>query len=345
MFLIFIGDLGEDMPDTARSTVLKYVDDTKLLAMSSSPEDVKMLEVLYNWQKTNNMSWNHLKFQHLRCGANQELREETLLFTPEMTDIIPQEEELKDLGIQMDMGADFKAHRRKAIKKTKQKCGWVLRSFRTRSPGPMRTLWRSLCQPHQDYGSQLWSPVGLVGDIADQEGPLRSFSRKVQGLGGQDYWKRLQSLNLSSTERRSERYKALYTWKMIHGYVPDIGIQFATDVDSRLGLTLRIPKKSGSRVHVQTLKDQSFMSHGPRIFNSLPKCVRAFKGSKEAFKSLLDKFLCEVPDQPNVPGYRSEAVTITGRASNSLPDWARIRKTAEWTSPTMGKNTGGGILP
>ena len=56
MFLIFIGDLGEDMPDTTRSTVLKYVDDTKLLAMSSSPEDVEVLqeelEVLYNWQKT-----------------------------------------------------------------------------------------------------------------------------------------------------------------------------------------------------------------------------------------------------------------------------------------------------
>ena len=49
---------------------------------------------------------------------------------------------------------------------------------------------------------------------------------------------------------------------------PSLGIQVATEVGSRLGLTLRIPPKSGTKESVQTLKDIFFTTHAQKLFNS-----------------------------------------------------------------------------
>jgi hypothetical protein len=107
----------------------------------------------------------------------------------------------KDLGVQIDQWGSFKLHRAKANRKTLQKAGWVLRVFKSRDMGLLRTLWKSLIRPHQDYASQLWAPVGLVGDLAAQEVPLRSFTRRMGGMRGLNYWERLVQAKLLSSER------------------------------------------------------------------------------------------------------------------------------------------------
>ena len=81
-------------------------------------------------------------------------------------------------------------------------------------------------------------------------------------------------MKLLSTERRTERFKILYTWKMLTGKVPNIGLSIHTDESTRLGLTLTIPPKSGTKTSVQTLKDQFLTTFGPRLFNMLPRCLR-----------------------------------------------------------------------
>jgi hypothetical protein len=85
------------------------------------------------------------------------------------------------------------------IKKTSQKAGWILRTFRSRDLNIMRTLWRTLDQPHQDYASQLWALAGLAIDIMAQEGRQRGFTRNIAGI------KHLPcSERLLSVERRQE---------------------------------------------------------------------------------------------------------------------------------------------
>ena len=37
-------------------------------------------------------------------------------------------------------------------------------------------------KPCQDYSSQLWSPVGQDGDLAEQEAPLRAYTKRMSGL-------------------------------------------------------------------------------------------------------------------------------------------------------------------
>ena len=44
------------------------------------------------------------------------------------------------------------------VKRSSQLCGWILRTFQTRSSLLMLTLFKSIVLSRIDYGSQLWSP-------------------------------------------------------------------------------------------------------------------------------------------------------------------------------------------
>ena len=176
LFLIFIADLGEGLPSGSPTMLLKYVDDSKAIQQIKTPEDVEALQCsldsLYRWQQTNNMMWNGAKFVAIRMGPKTEIREETQLFTPGFEDPIAVKDSTRDLGVIIDSNMDFRPQRLAVAKKVRAKTAWALRTFRSRAPEIMRTLWRSVVQPHQDYASQLWSPADLQGDIAIQESPL-----------------------------------------------------------------------------------------------------------------------------------------------------------------------------
>jgi ribonuclease P/MRP protein subunit RPP40 len=327
-FLCFIADLGGDLA-MGSSLILKFVDDTKLIKGVATPEDIEALqddlENLYQWQQANNMEWNGGKFQALRMGYNQTLREEALLFTPNHDDPIEEFEVVKDLGVLMDRLGTFGPQRSKANAKAKQKAGWILRTFKSRDLFTMRTLWNTLVRPHQDYCSQLWSPVGLAGDLLEQEAPLRSFTRRIRGFSILNYWERLSAANLYSSERRQERYKILYAFKALRGLVPECGIRVDTSPESRRGRTLEIPLISAPRsfMAVKTLRDKSFQNEAPKLFNALPSHLRNLNTTIETFKAHLDSFLETIPDQPSIPGLVPAASNQSGRPSNSIRDWAR----------------------
>ena len=46
------------------------------------------LDLIYTWQKENNMIFNGKKFEMLPYGANDDLKFDTNYFTPEIDDII-----------------------------------------------------------------------------------------------------------------------------------------------------------------------------------------------------------------------------------------------------------------
>ena len=96
------------------------------------------------------MNWNNHKFQQIRLGNNHNLKEDTLYFSPEMTNVIEVKEYVKDLGILVDDKVKYNHHLQKAIAKTRQKIGWITQTFKNRSVNLMRILWNSLVQSHMD---------------------------------------------------------------------------------------------------------------------------------------------------------------------------------------------------
>ena len=72
----------------------------------------------------------------------------------------------------------------------------------------------------------------------------------------------------------------------------------------------------------QIYNNHSLSYFGVRLFNVLPKNIRDHSGSIEFFKNLLDRYLLGLPDQPNVPGYKS----MLAASSNSIIDQAQYKK-------------------
>ena len=61
------------------------------------------------------------------------------------------------------------------VKRSSQLCGWILRTFQTRSSLLMLTLFKSIVLSRIDYDSQLWSP-SKKGYICELERIQRSFT-------------------------------------------------------------------------------------------------------------------------------------------------------------------------
>ena len=188
----------------------------------------------------------------------------------------------------------------------------------------MLTLLKVLILPRMDYCSILWAPF-KVEEIRKIEKIQSNFTKHINipGIKEMDYWTRLKELGLYSVQRRFERYKIIYVWKILHGLVINPGIEFNDNLGSRNGLTCKIPK------HTMNIREKSFLINGPRLFNSLPKEVREFpmkniqnaQSSIDQFKNQLDNFLKNIPDEPNLSGEyskRMQGINNLGERTNSI---------------------------
>ena len=322
LFLIFIGDIDEELEHAQASS---FADDTRVVMKVSNDADFADLQsdlnVLYQWSVTNNMMFNGTKFQHLCYGPPQDGR---AYKTPQGEHIV-KSADVKDLGITMSASADFETQVNDSAVKGSQMAGWILRTFQTRDPVPMMTLFRAMVLPLVEYNCQIWSPKKLFL-IRKLESVQRHFTAKIAGTAGMSYGERLKYLNIYSLERRRDRYAIIYTWKIIQGLAPNLlgkyNIRYV-DTNLRLGRYCLLPNLNHSApLYVQTLKENSFCVHGPKLFNALEKNLRNFDGSLQTFKSKLDKFLATIEDAPLVP---TEPQVAT---SNSLLDQvvrARLR--------------------
>ena len=141
-----------------------------------------------------------------------------------------------------------------------------------------------------------------------------------------DYWSRLKHLKMYSHQRRAERYRIIYTWKVLERIVPNFGIQHHEHI--KRGRECSLPPLKGKQ-SIRTLCDQSFQINGPRLFNSLPKKLREIKKvSTDNFKKELDDFLATVPDNPKIGDQVPHTCNqITAKPSNSLIDVIQHQKT------------------
>ena len=147
----------------------------------------------------NNMTWNQSKFQILRLGLNNDLKNETIYLAPDGKKVIETKNVVKDLGVMVDDQLSYNQHRQKAIKKTVQKLGWVKRTFANRTIPFLKVIWNSILQPHQDYGSILTAPYQKCERKASEH-PLRVLTKLPSECKKCHYWDRLQKFRLYSNE-------------------------------------------------------------------------------------------------------------------------------------------------
>ena len=275
------------------------------------------LNKLFTWTANNLMTFNVDKFEVLRIGKDEELKQETKYTTPDGTDL-PEKSTVKDLGVLFNNVGDFQDHIESKVAKAKSIAGLILRTFLTRDPEPMMMLFKTLVIPILDYGSIIWSPYKKC-EINQIEAVQRTFTSKLQGLEDLNYHQRLQKLKTYSLERRRERYDILYSVKILKRIVPNIGLNFKWS--DRRGRTLVPPPVArNSSEHSKTLRNHSYRSRASQLFNSLPPDIRNVPEEIPMLriKSILDRYLKTIRDEPQLPGYPKTA------ASNSVVYQTRI---------------------
>ena len=322
MFVIMINDIDEEVED---SHVTLFADDTRVCREINEESDIEKLQddlnKIYKWQDLNNMKFNSGKSEVIKYGKNNQLRNDFTYLTPNADNCIDETETVKDLGIMLDNDMKFTSHINKVVSTVNMKVGWIFRNFNSRDMKILKTLWKSLIQPHIDYCSPLWfSPVN-TNTLRNIENLQRRFMRRITGLSELNYWQRLKYLKLYSQERRLERYRIIYTWKAIKNIIPNCGL--STQYSERRGRLVNIkPLNNKCSLRISTVRDGSFFVNGPRLFNSLPSKLRNNSNcSVDTFKKHLDVFLSSVPDKPQCDELKPCSVNqLTGKSSNSIID-------------------------
>jgi len=303
LFLILISDIDEK---ALYSIIASFADDTRATKGILTEDDSVDLQTdlfqIYQWSINNNMEFNTVKFELLRYGKHNELKERTSYVTPEWN-TIEEKEHVKDLGITMSSDATFKTHINNIIESAKRTSAWIMRTFKARDKLTMMTLYKSLVRPILEYASVLWSPTAK-GDIQRIEEIQRSYIRKIRGVS-RNYHEALKELKLYSLQRRRERYTLLQIWKMLEGHTanlnntPNSSLQIARRIEDRGGRTLKTLNLTTTPGYLQKVKQQTVKVHGAKLFNSLPMSLRNTTNSTvEQFKHKLDKFLTTIEDLP-----------------------------------------------
>ena len=160
LFLIMINDIDRNI---IHRNISIFADDTRISKQINNEEDVEALqedlEKLYSWATDNKMAFNGTKFEVLRYGNNEEVKEDTDYLTPNTDGVIDVKNVLRDLGVMMNDRATFEEHIDKVCSQVIQKAGWILRTFHCRRTRFMQLMWKQLIQGHIDYCSQLYQPL------------------------------------------------------------------------------------------------------------------------------------------------------------------------------------------
>jgi len=324
LFIIFIDDIYEVVKN---SVARSFADDTRLtMLIKDILDQMKLqadLEAVTKWAADNNMALHEGKFELIQHGKNEDLKRENG-HQYELSDgkTIETSSAVKDLGIIIDEQLNWTNQVTDAAQQAAQTSAWVLRTFTTRDKRPLMILFKSLIRPKLDYCCPVWL-TSKKGDLCKLESVQRSFTARIWSLKEMNYWERLKELNLMSIQRRRERYIIIHTWKIFSGAAPnDLGLVF--QFNDRLGLRCLVPTLTSKSAAVNSLKDQSFTSMGPRLFNKIPREVKE-NDTLASFKRSLDQYLMSLPDTPTTPGYPAVnnsvldlSVTNHGRASSEL---------------------------
>ena len=218
LFLIFVADIDEGINGSKLSS---FADDTRILKVIKKPEDCGQLQEdltrVCTWVDENNMSLNENKFEALRCGKHPA---EDIIYKTKGGIPLPFRDRVKDLGILVQRDDKFDENIEDICKICRRQTGWILKTFTTKEPQAMLTLYRALVLPIAEYCCQLWCPT-VIGNIQELEGIQRSFTSRIKVLEHLNYWERLKALSLYSLQRRRERYLIIYVWKIVQGLAPN----------------------------------------------------------------------------------------------------------------------------
>jgi hypothetical protein len=189
----------------------------------------------------------------------------------------------RDIGVFVDQHLKFSEHCQRLASKANSLIFRIFRSFASRDPTFMFSIYTTYVRPILEHNSPAWSPY-LKEDIRRIEGPQRRFTKRLQGYeDGWTYLERLHALGAETLLVRRIKADLVLVYKIIHGLVDGLEdlLQFARVTRTR-GHAFKIvpqPFNINARKNFFSVRVANF-------WNNLPSVV-VESATLSAFKSNL----------------------------------------------------------
>ena len=153
-------------------------------------------------------------------------------------------------------------------------------------------------------------------------------------MEGLDYAERLKELKMYSVQRRHERYKLIYMYKIKEGIVPNISETFGLTFSQRgrHGCICRMPTYRLYHNRAIIARNNSFALTASSLWNALPKSIRNISGlSVDAFKRRIDHLIKLYPDSPRCAsiGIYQDMHARTTNSMASIATHREVRRMVE----------------
>jgi hypothetical protein len=284
LFVLFINDL----PDVVQSSfVTLFADDLKLChAIKSVTDRLAMqndINAIAEWSRDWILPLSIDKLAYLHIG----FRCNSYIYWCNSIEI-KTVKQVKDLGVLLNETFNFRDHLNYIRKKAHSLCYLIFKSFESREPIFLSSLFTMYVRPLLEYASPVWSPH-LKCDVTLIEYVQRSFTKRIPALRNLSYVERLSYLGLPSLERRRIYLDLVLLYKIIHGHtiltLSDLGISTVSsdhNVRNR-GFALKVD------CVLSSLSMYSFVYRSVKVWNSLPKHVYGL--SLSSFKLYIRKYV------------------------------------------------------
>ena len=276
LFVIYINDL----PDSIKTYVKIFADDTKIFNVIQTSEDATILqediERLVDWSEKWQLPFNMDKSKIIHYGRQNPEHVYRIRNLTIETDTIE-----KDLGITFDKDLKFSKHIAAIVRKANSRLGIIKRNFSIRNKETVLPLYKSLIRPILEYGSSIWSPI-LRTDLIEVEKVQKRATKLIWNIAHLPYNERLRHLKLDSLtfrRRRTDMIQVYRIFKKIDNLEITDFFELNTGSTTRgHSLKLKKPRVSGrTRQHVfamriindwNQLKDDTVKSSSINVFKT-----------------------------------------------------------------------------
>lgn len=291
LFLIFVSDL----PSCVKESLIMFADDTKLWTKIGSVRDSTKLQddldSVVEWTQRWKLQLNYdkCKVLHLR-----QKHQTTYTMGDGVNKVNLQSvAEEKDLGVIITEDLKWSRQSCESAKKANRILGLIRRQFTHLDEQSFLVLYKSFVRPRLEYCIQAWSP-NLKKDIEVLEAVQRRATKLVKNLRRKPYNARLESLKLTSLERRRTRGDLIEVHKILTGRE---GINPSTFFDrANTGYNLR---GHSLKLYVDRYRTNarkfSFSNRVVPIWNNLSEETISAP-STNSFKNRLDKIKMGTPE-------------------------------------------------
>ena len=177
---------------------------------------------------------------------------------------------IRDLGFIVDHKLNFREHVKYIAKRANKVSNAILRSFVSRSPKFLMSMYKTFVLPVMEYGTQIYFPQ-FKKEARILENVQRSFSRRVYGMSALDYSARLSKLKLDPLELRRIKADLIFVYKLLY-VLFDVG--FSVFFNFSVTTSTR---GNGLKLQAVNVKSRicrnSFANRIVRIWNCLPYTV------------------------------------------------------------------------